>query len=273
MKKFLPVLLLSCLVSCTPSPEAAEDTLVVEGWIESGLPPVVMLTTSFSPSEEPTTLSSLEDHVIKWAKVTVSDGVSEVVLMGKSDRNYYPPYIYTSSYILGEPGKTYTLKVDYKDYHAEAVTTVPLPSALDSIAVKQPSDTIYTLSAFLTPRPGEYYRFFLRIEGRDEAYVPSMNGTFSGSGMGSSQVEVPLVVNRSLSSWDYREGFRKGEKVHIRLSTMDRSSWEFWSDFEEVSAMAASPVFPVRYNIRSNVVGAEGYWAGYGSTYYTVSIE
>jgi len=275
MKKYLSVLFLAVFFACSPVSEVTEDGLVVEGWIENGLPPVVMLTTTVTPSEEFQSINSLEDHVLKWATVTVSDGTKEVVLMGKPDKNYYPPYIYTTSYLLGEAGKTYTLKVDYLDYHAESETTIPEPLELDSLAITQVTDTSFSVAAFLTDRPvtEDYYRFFLRIEGRDDTYVPSMNGTFSDAELGSSQAEIPLVVNRSLSHWDYRQGFRKGEKVHVRLSTMDRSSWLFWADFETVSALAGSPVFPGRYNLRSNVVGAEGYWAGYGSKYYTLTIE
>ena len=67
--------------------------IVVEGWIEDGGFPVVMVTTSVPVSSEYEKWDSLEDHLVRWAKVTVSDGENEVVLTGKMDRNYFPPYI------------------------------------------------------------------------------------------------------------------------------------------------------------------------------------
>jgi hypothetical protein len=53
---------------------------------------------------------------------------------------------------------------------------------------------------------------------------------------------------------------------------LDKESWEYWNDFEEVQSLSSNPLFPVSTDIRSNIKGGLGYWAGYGSAYYKVSI-
>ena len=54
--------------------------IVVEGWIENEGYPVVMLTTTVPVNESVKDSSDLAGHIIRWGKVTVSDGEKEVVL-------------------------------------------------------------------------------------------------------------------------------------------------------------------------------------------------
>jgi hypothetical protein len=66
--------------------------------------------------------------------------------------------------------------------------------------------------------------------------------------------------------------FSLNDIVDIRFCTLDQKSWEYWSDFEEIQSLSRNPFFPVTTDIRSNIEGGLGYWAGYGSTYYTIEI-
>jgi hypothetical protein len=63
--------------------------LVVEGWIDANGFPVVILTETLPISEDEISVLTLEEHLIKWAKVTVCDGEREVVLNGKVDKRYF----------------------------------------------------------------------------------------------------------------------------------------------------------------------------------------
>ena len=65
-----------------------EPQIVVEGWIEAGGYPVVILTTTVSVGEQQKDWASLKDHVIRWAKVSISDGEEEVVLTGSHLSSY-----------------------------------------------------------------------------------------------------------------------------------------------------------------------------------------
>ena len=133
------LLLLACLcVGCEETEvKQVPPQLVVEGWIDSGGFPIVKLTTTVPVSKQAQSTDSLDRFLVRWAKVTVSDGTREVVLTGMPNRDYFPPYIYTTSEMRGEVGKTYTLKVDYQDFHAHAVTTIPKPVALSRISAEK----------------------------------------------------------------------------------------------------------------------------------------
>lgn len=68
-------------------PESSSQ-LVVEGWIEDGQFPIVILTSSVPVTQTYQNVDSLDQYVIKWAKVTISDETNSVVLMGKVDKKY-----------------------------------------------------------------------------------------------------------------------------------------------------------------------------------------
>ena len=58
----------------------------------------------------------------------------------------------------------------------------------------------------------------------------------------------------------------------VRFSTLDYASFCYWEDFEDILTLSRNPFFPVSKKVRSNVSSGYGYWAGYGSSYYKVSI-
>lgn len=43
--------------------------------------------------------------------------------------------------------------------------------------------------------------------------------------------------------------------------------------FEDILSLSRNPFFPVNKKISSNVSSGYGYWAGYGSVYYKISIS
>ena len=113
MKKFLFIQALLAIAACSAEkPAEVEPRLVVERWIESGGAPVVMVTTSVTPTREPQEVSSLSENIERWAKVTVGDGEKEVILTGYISGRYFPPYYYTTGHMSGEVGKTYRLTVE-----------------------------------------------------------------------------------------------------------------------------------------------------------------
>lgn len=85
--------------------------------------------------------------------------------------------------------------------------------------------------------------------------------------------EDEIAINKSLRSKS-NEGiyFSAEDRVRVRFCTLDETSYNYWNDFDEVTALSRNPFFSITTTIRSNVSGGLGYWAGYGATYYTVSI-
>ncbi len=268
MKRLIPILLL--LVSaCTPTILSMPDKerLVVEGWIDSGDNPVVMVTTPVKAEDYERSAKSLAQHIVMRARVTVQeDDGEEVLLEGRVDENYLPPYIYTSDRIIGRPGHKYTLKVQYGNHSAQGETTVPEPVPLKSVEVSHSAyaNDLYLVMAHLD-RTDVRYRFFTKVEGKDTQFYPCiLSGT---SGLSA----VPIMRGWSLIGEKQPE-FLAGEVVHLKACTLDEAAWQFWQGFDAVATLGLIPFFPVHDNAPSNLKGAYGYWAGYGVTFYTVEM-
>ena len=210
MKRLLLISMIALICSCSTDRdwEHTEPELVVEGWIEAGRAPVVMVTTSVSPSREFRTVGQLQDHIVKWGKVSISSPDTTVILFGRTDKDYYPPYIFTTGWIIGKAGETYTLNVEYEGMHASATTTVTAPEPLEGLsAVKvEGSDSLFTLVARLNNRSSDkkYYQIFTKVEGKDSFFVPAFPGAIDGSGIadnacGGAVTELPLEIYREVA--------------------------------------------------------------------------
>ncbi len=269
----LPLLLL--LTACADDyiNEEEEEHIVVEGWIKQGDHPVVLLTTSLAVSMESKPISSINDHVLNWARVTISDGEKEVVLMGSYDNKYLPPYTYTTTEMKGEVGKTYTIDITFKDMHATATTTIPEPVALT--AVKQEkvagTDSLYCLSAVFTDPPGkQYYTLFEKKGKGAQQFFKCDAGTFDDTAFTEEGGEIthPVYQPRLITEKkdNHSEYFKLGEMVCIELCTLDKQSYDLWYDFQNTTSLSGNFFMPYTNNIRSNINGGYGYWCGYGAS-------
>src|SRR5688572_17462321 len=84
--------LISCKKESTHTLGEYKPKFVVEGWIEQDDYPFVILTHNL-PFFTSVDSAQLSEVVIRWAKVTVSDGQTTEVLTAKRDTNYFPPFI------------------------------------------------------------------------------------------------------------------------------------------------------------------------------------
>ncbi len=177
----LAVLCPLLLHSCSEEPfSTQEPQLVVEGWIDEEGAPIVFVTTSVPFSSTSDTDYDMSSHLVRWAKVTVSDGDTTVVLTGKFMKRYTPSYGYTTGEMFGRCGRTYRLTVDYESYHAEAVTTIPPRASIayfEKVLCAE-SDTLYELQAHIANTPPSSAAIPYSY-----AYIPSASGdTPSASG-------------------------------------------------------------------------------------------
>lgn len=280
MRSRFLIFVLSALAFCCCSEvdiPSDRQELVIEGWIEDGRFPVVIVTTSLPVSTEYQDWTVLEENLVRWAKVSVSDGEREVVLTGKLDWDYFPPYVYTTSRMTGEAGKTYKLKVEYGGRVETAETTVPERVPLEYVKVVE-LEGGYGIVAGLkdNPQTKDYFRFFTMIEGVDSTYVPSFMGLVDDSVLTADEVNEVSVFGAFVANFGSEQRaptfFFEEDVVRFRLSNMDEASFNYWEDYDDVSSLSMNPFFPVNKKIRSNVSSGMGCWAGYGSSYYTVSI-
>ena len=280
MKKILIAFALLLAAACTPSwqPEG-EERLVVEGWIDAGGFPIVMVTTSVPTSTEYQSIDDQKNHLVRHAKVTFSDGATSVILTGMDNKRYFPPFIYTTSDLRGVAGKTYTLKVEYKGMTATASTTIPASVPLDSLWCVPSADDKgkYNIKArFSDPEASEdYYRLFVKVAGKDSSYVASYMGCMSDSDL-LRPAEINVMRGLSVdneSSWAWNPAsFEKGDEVMVKFCTIDRVSYEFWNSYERVVSLSVLPMFQATYNPAYNVTGGIGYWCGYGACKYAIRV-
>lgn len=259
----LAMLLLA--VSCNKGAPVGDSQLVVEGWIESGGHPVVLLSESIPIVVEKQMHSSdLVASLAKWAKVTVDDGQRAVTLTGVADNRYFPPYVFTSSKLTGEVGKTYNLHVEYKDYVADASTTIPQPVPLDTVFVASVTDSLCNVTCGFTDpvEKGNYYKFFTRTEGKDSHYHPSALAQMDDSRM-DGYTEVFLYSTQRLMDLIDLPNIKEGDEMWVKLCTMDETGYRFWTAFE---TMLASNTFNMYFgaDMGANIRGGVGYWIGYG---------
>lgn len=253
----------------------ASPELVIDGWIETGKAPVVMVTTTVPVGDVIGDEEELKKYVVIWGKVTISDGEREVVLTGMKNDDYFPPYIYTTSAIKGEAGKTYSIKVEYSGRTATATTTIPEAVPLDNLKVRRSSSDkdSYYITGHLKDNPDtkDYYKIFIRKHKKDSTFVPSFLGLINDDILDSNGDEIP--VNNVIDNMDRENStlFSADDYVFIRFCTLDEASYNYWSDFDDIT-MSQNPLFPVTSRIRSNIKGGLGHWSGYGASNYRVSI-
>lgn len=268
MRKFLLIALSLLLAGCTV--EKIDEHLVVDGWIEDGGYPVVILTSSVAVVEGTLDYEQLSDHVLRWATVTLSDGEQTVPLTGMMDERYFPPYIYTTSSMKGQAGKSYTLNIKYGKTEASAVTTVPAPQTLTKIEPLESKDGALITVGF-TPQEGSYYGFFTKREGKDSTYLMSTYSLVEGSAI-PADYESTIFRGFDVMGPGFAWNFEHGDHVSVRFSTMDAVSYNYWKGLFDEWVFSRNPFFPVRATPASNVVGGYGCWAGYGSTFYEIDI-
>ena len=266
MKKVVQILLLAVLAAaCNKTEEVGRSRIVVEGWIENGDHPVVMVSESIGIATDRNMDSKdMLDHIAKWAKVTVSDGTNTEILTGMPDTRYFPPYIFTSSRITGEVGKTYTLEVEYKDYKVRGTTTIPEPVPIDTVYVQSVTDTTASVRVGFTDpvRTGQYYKVLTKTEGKDTHYHPSALTNISDESL-NGYSEVFLYSTQRLMDFVDFPNIHTGDVLWIKLCSIDRKTYDYWNNFEIMIASNAFSMF-FENDLESNLEGGLGYWAGYG---------
>lgn len=265
-----------CLLPFLLSTSCKEDALnsgqkpqlVVEGWIDSGGFPVVMLSTTLPVDKHEHSYDELLTHVQRWAKVTVSDGTKEVILTGMRDDDFFPPYIYTTTDLRGEVGRTYTLTVDTEGYHATASTTIPAPPVITACSVEPiEGDTLLMTKVTLVDFPNERnrYCFFTSTSPLKKQYRFSYFSCLDDEVL-SSETEVTLYKSVS-HNWKDSHYFSPSDEIYVKACQVDSASFLFWDDYMKSFALSGNMFLTTASNIHYNVSGGIGYWCGYGARY------
>lgn len=267
---FFVLLMISCVKDDLSVQNNLESKIVVEGWIEEGDYAQVLLSSSIPVTDVIDTANVL-NHVIRSAKITVSDGVTSEILRVKNDKDRVPPFVYYGSILKGESGKEYTLKIEYLNRVAEAVTTIPKTVELENAEYikKNASDTTgYVFVKFNDPLDEKnYYQVATKIDGEEPVFVPAFYGNLDDKNFNTTSISIQ--INRGILLFPktkFTPYFADGDLIHVKLRTQNKETLDFWNSWQNEIVNARNPIYPSNTSLKSNIKDGIGIWAGYGQS-------
>lgn len=264
----LPLLMAAGCDSDLPeSPDTEGDApLVVEGWIEEGGSPIVIVTRAVDLTQEN---PSFDGFVEKWCRVSIFDGDTRYLLTARSNDSYTPSFIYTSARLKGKAGHTYRLMVETESDTITAESTI-LPTARILRLEPTPSeesDTLYSICARLRDvEQDAYYKIFAKSSKEERRFYGSFAGTFRGSEYDSiAGRNVTRGLHGGYDRDDFSHYYAKGDRVTVKICSMEREIYEFWKVYDSNVSFSGNLFFTYTSSLPSNLQGgALGYWAAYG---------
>lgn len=268
--------LMAVTAACEDEPQPATVKPVIEGWIDSGGYPRVIFTSSFVVGDG-TDGETIADKIIRWGKVTISDGDKTVVMTGGPDNDLFPPYSYYTYYMEGVPGKTYTITADYEGFHAEASARMPSPPEVIDLRTERiaGSDTLRSASVVIAA-PDDcpaYYHISTRVIPDDTRHYPALLGCAAAETPGQT-IEIPIYRGKtSLSDSDFVAQLPTNRAVSIKIERVTREVYDFWKSFNEATLFGGSLFVNCSTSLPSNISGGLGYWSPQGVTMLTLPAE
>jgi hypothetical protein len=282
----LPILLWSCERDIDIKLIEEAPKLVVDATIENGEPPVVLLSKSLNYFSR-ITPEVLANSIIRGADVFVSDGVNNhklkeytTPLGGGFSLHYYSiDSANLSTAFLGEFNKTYSLRIVTEGKEYTASTTIPnITRRIDSIWWKpappqaEPEQVVIVVKATDPPGFGDYIRYYTRRN--RQPFLSPTNSAFDDLFVDGTTYELPVEpgVNRNATITDEDRFFRRGDTVTLKVSNIDKATYDFWRTMEYSYASVGNP-FSTPVKVQSNISGnALGIFGGYASQYRTLII-
>ena len=283
---FILVSLVACEKNINFDLKNATDVLVVDGNIENGRAPEIMLTQSLDFFN---TLSAdqLANSFVHNAFVTISNGVTTHQLKEYSILlpNGYKAYRYSidssnlATAFLGQINTQYTLyiKSEGKEYRASTFIP-PLAKKLDSLwwmptpFPKEVDDVTVMVQVTDPPGLGNYIRYFTKIN--NEPFLPGRNSVADDQVINdvTYRIELEPGLDRNLTKPKENPSFKKGDVVTLKVCNIDRDAYNFFSTWEFAFQSIGNP-FSQPNKVMGNISnGALGAFYGYGAVYKTLVI-
>ena len=258
--------------------DVCHDKMVLEGWIDAGKHPIVMLHTSYSlnqPTDDTTQLVDvLAEHMVLFGKVTIFDGEDSVALTGRVDTNYLPPYIYTTTKMIGEVGRTYTVHAQYKELSVTSQTEIPSIATFDSIRVTEQNAKM-NLSGYANHLEiGSPYILMARKTNQRQYKICPM-GAFR-----ATAPNMAITINNPLDFTGdgalLQTLFPKTDSVgiSIKFARVGEAEFQMWDSYIAQNMTQGMFFMETHGNILSNIQGGNGYWCGMGATeYHAIALD
>jgi len=283
----LAVFFISCEKSIDFKLNDAAEKLVVNGVIENGQPPRIVLNKSFSYYNN-IDANLLLNSFVHDADVYLSNGT----LTHKLKEQTYSPFPGLNFYyygidssdlntaFVGELNTTYQLRILSAGKEYLSSTIIPaIGRPIDSLyskPVPQDPDTTRRLLMLKTsdaPGLGNYVRYFTKIN--DQPFFPGLNSVFDDQIIDGTTYTIPVDpgVDRNNIIDPTNNFFHAGDTVTLKLCSIDRPTFLFWNSWE-FSQQAIGNPFSQPNKVLSNITnGALGVFCGYGAVYRTLIIH
>jgi hypothetical protein len=260
--------------------------LVVEGYIYSGQPPVVILTHSIGFFSRIST-AIVDSSFVHGAVITVSNGLQTQTLReyvidttnGNSVFFYSADSSKLGQVFVGVPGYSYTLHIQAEGKSWSAVTTIPSGGDyLDSLWVVNPpgkhdsGKVILMGEIYDPPEPGNYIRYFTQIN--SGPFLPGMNSVYDDELTNGTTYTTHIDPGFNKSNPVDSSGhgfFPTGDTVTVELCNIDKATYDFWRTYDYSFSSTSNP-FSSPIQVLGNVPNALGYWGGYEEQFKSIII-
>jgi len=299
--------LISCTKEVNIDIPGYKAELVVDGNIETNGHPVVLLSQSANVYSEAYVETYVESFIADAIVKVVVDGdtteleylllsefpistqikFAEMLRIELDEVQLLPIKIYSSHVLKGEAGKAYELIIDYKNKIYNATTTIPQPTPLNSLKwVVEEGTTDYGLIKAKLSDPANQFdaykydsrRINIQPNGEPLDYV-YRNGNGGGRIFRDryfNGLTIDLTFKNPQKPKDstiisaYKRYFRRGDSVLVKLSKLDKNTYDFFRLKREQLDSNGNP-FSTPVNAKTNISGgALGIWGGFSPIYYLV---
>ncbi len=294
---FLIVGLISCSKEVKIDIPGFDEQIVIDGSIETGTPAIIFLSNS-KDIYAPTDINSYLNGFISGATVTVSNGTITDTLTEICTDNLPAGFesiaaaffglpieqlvtlhlcAYVSTGIVGEVGKTYSLKVLYNDKIYTSSTKIENPTALDNLFWREQANLPgYGFSwAKITDSPimGDAYRWEVKNLGDlfySKPFQPFTDDRFYNGKTFEFSVENPMSFKDQTIENQYKGYYKLGDTIVVKFSKLGKKEYQFFEKKYNQIYSGGNP-FATPTNIPTNIEGgALGIWAGFSPWYDTL---
>ena len=274
-----------------------DEQIVIDGSIETGTPAIIFLSNS-KDIYAPTDINSYLSGFISGATVTVSNGTITDTLTEICTDNLPAGFesiaaaffglpieqlvnlhlcAYVSTGIVGEVGKTYSLKVLYNDKIYTSSTKIENPTALDNLFWREQANLPgYGFSwAKITDSPimGDAYRWEVKNLGDlfySKPFQPFTDDRFYNGKTFEFSVENPMSFKDQTIENQYKGYYKLGDTIVVKFSKLGKKEYQFFEKKYNQIYSGGNP-FATPTNIPTNIEGgALGIWAGFSPWYDTL---
>ena len=274
-----------------------DEQIVIDGSIETGTPAIIFLSNS-KDIYAPTDINSYLSGFISGATVTVSNGTITDTLTEICTDNLPAGFesiaaaffglpieqlvnlhlcAYVSTEIVGEVGKTYSLKVLYNNKTYTSSTKIENPTALDNLFWREQANLPgYGFSwAKITDSPimGDAYRWEVKNLGDlfySKPFQPFTDDRFYNGKTFEFSVENPMSFKDQTIENQYKGYYKLGDTIVVKFSKLGKKEYQFFEKKYNQIYSGGNP-FATPTNIPTNIEGgALGIWAGFSPWYDTL---